>query len=49
MGGRNRRAGGQHGELRVNVAMSGCLLGGGSGNESGVGVVFQKEVQQTLS
>lgn len=34
--GRNRRAGGQHGvELRVNVAMSRCLLGGECGNESG--------------
>lgn len=37
-GGRNRWAGGQHGvELRVNVAMSICLLGGGSRNESGGG------------
>lgn len=43
MGGRNRRAGGQHGgELRVNVAMSGCLLGGGSGNESGGGSYSRK-------
>lgn len=43
MGGRNRRAGGQHGvELKVNVAMSRCLLGGGSGNESGEGWYSRK-------
>lgn len=52
MRGRNRRAGGQHGvELRVNVAMSICLLGGRGRNGSGVARVCipEKEVQQTQS
>lgn len=52
MRGRNRRAGGQHGvELRVNVAMSICLLGGRGRNGSGVARVCipEKEVQQNLS